>query len=277
MDMAIVAALLAVILVIVMVMYFRQFSRLQDVTEDRSLLTIANHSLTAQRDNWIANYDKLSASAAQHSKTLVSILDFLMEEAKVDPQWVLEKGGLDKGVMEYVHMLKSGLKAEQQVSTDYKEIIDKLRARREKLVRRVELIAFGEGLIPERDKTQIDLIVELIDHRIQGLKKFKSYVHERLDAAGIDKHEEQNATTGCRIGARLTDILGDHQLANLRVQEPDTGTTRPDTLDGLATVLGKEHDGDPRAGVMPGRDPSLRGEAVLAASAGAHGDEASSR
>jgi hypothetical protein len=108
MDMAIVAGVLAVILVIVMVMYFRQFSRLQDVTEDRSLLTIANHSLTTQRDNWIANYDKLSASAAQHSKTLVSILDFLMEEAKVDPQWVLEKGGLDKGVMEYVHSTQGG-------------------------------------------------------------------------------------------------------------------------------------------------------------------------
>jgi hypothetical protein len=143
MDMAIVAALLAVILVIVMVMYFRQFSRLQDVTEDRSLLTIANHSLTTQRDNWIANYDKLSASAAQHSKTLVSILDFLMEEAKVDPQWVLEKGGLDKGVMEYVHMLKSGLKAEQQVSTDYKEIIDKLRARRVQMMQPHHVLAYG--------------------------------------------------------------------------------------------------------------------------------------
>ena len=39
-------------------------------------------------------------------------------------------------------------------------------------------------------------------------EKFKQYVHERLDAAGVDKHEEQNAINGCRIGARLTDVLG---------------------------------------------------------------------
>ncbi|MGY3091100.1 hypothetical protein ACVWYF_004164 [Hymenobacter sp. UYAg731] len=40
-----------------------------------------------------------------------------------------------------------------------------------------------------------------------ALRRFKAYVHERLDAAGIDKHEEQNALNGCRIGARLTDVL----------------------------------------------------------------------
>jgi hypothetical protein len=266
MDMAIVAGVLAVILVIVMVMYFRQFSRLQDVTEDRSLLTIANHSLTTQRDNWIANYDKLSASAAQHSKTLVSILDFLMEEAKVDPQWVLEKGGLDKGVIEYVHGLKAALKAEAKAYVEANEIISKLRSRRVHMISRIMYLAYGST----EHIGQWDVAMNAAEKKIVALQDFKSYVHMRLDEAGIDKH-------GCRIGARLTDILGDHQLANLRVQEPDTGTTRPDTLDGLATVLGKEHVDDPRADVMPGLDPSLRGEAVLAASAGAHGDEASSR
>lgn len=38
-------------------------------------------------------------------------------------------------------------------------------------------------------------------------QQFKKYVHDRLDAAGIAKHEEQNALNGCRIGARLDDVL----------------------------------------------------------------------
>jgi hypothetical protein len=47
---------------------------------------------------------------------------------------------------------------------------------------------------------------------LEKLKKFKQYVHDRLDAAGIDKHEEQNATNGCRIGARLNDLLSVRSL-----------------------------------------------------------------
>lgn len=41
----------------------------------------------------------------------------------------------------------------------------------------------------------------------EKLQKFKDYVHKRLDDAGVDKHEEQNVINGCRIGARLDDVL----------------------------------------------------------------------
>lgn len=39
------------------------------------------------------------------------------------------------------------------------------------------------------------------------LQAFKDYVHARLDTAGVDRHDEQNAINGCRIGARLDDVL----------------------------------------------------------------------
>jgi hypothetical protein len=235
MDMAIVAGVLAVMLIIVLVMYFRQFSRHQDALEDRAFLEASNSHMKTQRDNWQSAYDKLSHSAAQHSKTLVAILDFLMEEAKVDELYILDKGGIDKALFDYVHRLKSSLKAEAQASTDYREIIDKLRIRRAKV----------QG---ERD----------------ALAKFKKYVHDRSTMQGIDKCEEMNAKNGCRIGSRLDLALF---VVPARVQEPDTGTTRPDTLDGLATVLGREHD-DPRADVAPGLHPSLMEHS------GPHGDEA---
>lgn len=40
-----------------------------------------------------------------------------------------------------------------------------------------------------------------------SLQAFKDFVHTTLDNAGVDKHEEQNATTGCRVGARLDDLV----------------------------------------------------------------------
>ncbi|MCC3156453.1 hypothetical protein LJ737_04345 [Hymenobacter sp. 15J16-1T3B] len=43
--------------------------------------------------------------------------------------------------------------------------------------------------------------------QVQNLRRFKTYVHSRLDQAGIDAHEAQNAVNGCRIGARLDDVL----------------------------------------------------------------------
>lgn len=42
---------------------------------------------------------------------------------------------------------------------------------------------------------------------LEALRKFKAYVHQRLDDAGVDPHAEQNALNGCRIGARLDDVL----------------------------------------------------------------------
>lgn len=42
--------------------------------------------------------------------------------------------------------------------------------------------------------------------RVRNLQAFKEYVHHRFDEANIDRHEEQNATTGCRVGARFDDL-----------------------------------------------------------------------
>ena len=51
--------------------------------------------------------------------------------------------------------------------------------------------------------------IHRLEGRIDKLQAFKDYVHARLDEFGVDKHEEQNATTGCRIGARLDDVLNE--------------------------------------------------------------------
>jgi plasmid maintenance system antidote protein VapI len=42
---------------------------------------------------------------------------------------------------------------------------------------------------------------------VQKLQGFKTYVHERLTAAGIDECEAANAVNGCRIGARLDEVF----------------------------------------------------------------------
>ncbi|SNC62369.1 hypothetical protein SAMN06265337_0656 [Hymenobacter gelipurpurascens] len=49
-------------------------------------------------------------------------------------------------------------------------------------------------------------IPELVDE-VRNLRKFKAYVHQRLDDAGVNPHDEQNAINGCRIGSRLDDVL----------------------------------------------------------------------
>lgn len=41
------------------------------------------------------------------------------------------------------------------------------------------------------------------------MKRFKDYVHERLDAAGIPTHPDgEHSKNGCRIGDRLDIVLG---------------------------------------------------------------------
>lgn len=52
--------------------------------------------------------------------------------------------------------------------------------------------------------------------QLEEAEKFKKYVHDRLDEIEIDKHEEQNAINGCRIGARLNDVVT--QTAQLLVR-----------------------------------------------------------
>ncbi len=48
---------------------------------------------------------------------------------------------------------------------------------------------------------------------IARLQAFKDYTNGRLDAAGIDRHDEANAVNGCRIGARLNDALAGGRVA----------------------------------------------------------------
>ena len=55
----------------------------------------------------------------------------------------------------------------------------------------------------------------------EALRRSKAYVHDRLDAAGVDPHHEQNALNGCRIGARLDDILKPATTRS-QVLKPDT-------------------------------------------------------
>jgi hypothetical protein len=77
-----------------------------------------------------------------------------------------------------------------------------------------------DGRLPEwRELVEIanpSTILALLSE-LEAAEKFKKYVHDRLDAAGIDKHEEQNALNGCRIGSRLDDVLAlrtDHHAAD---------------------------------------------------------------
>lgn len=56
--------------------------------------------------------------------------------------------------------------------------------------------------------------------KMEKLQAFKKYVHDRLDALGIDKHEEQNAINGCRIGSRIDDIVT--LISRDRLQPPSS-------------------------------------------------------
>lgn len=49
---------------------------------------------------------------------------------------------------------------------------------------------------------------------LRALQSFKSYVHQRFDEANIDRHEEQNAINGCRVGARFDDLERYMQLTD---------------------------------------------------------------
>ena len=46
-----------------------------------------------------------------------------------------------------------------------------------------------------------------LQQQVEKLQAFKDFVHTTLDKASVNKHEEQNATTGCRVGARLADLI----------------------------------------------------------------------
>lgn len=66
-------------------------------------------------------------------------------------------------------------------------------------MRRAERIA--------KDRAHYKALSEAQAATIAAREAFKAYVHRRLDEAGIDPHEEQNALNGCRIGARLDDVF----------------------------------------------------------------------
>ncbi len=50
-------------------------------------------------------------------------------------------------------------------------------------------------------------IIKNLKDDLEKAQGFKTYVHNRLDQAGVPEFQEQNATTGCRIGARLDYLL----------------------------------------------------------------------
>lgn len=50
--------------------------------------------------------------------------------------------------------------------------------------------------------------------RLAALQAFKAYVHQRFDEANIDRHEEQNAINGCRVGKRFDDLERYMQLTD---------------------------------------------------------------
>lgn len=83
------------------------------------------------------------------------------------------------------------------------------------------------------------LCIGCADKRLDAAERFKAYVHDRLDAMGIDPHTEANATTGCRIGPRLDDVrdllrtkdasigvLTDNLDALLRTYRPEAGRSQ---------------------------------------------------
>lgn len=68
----------------------------------------------------------------------------------------------------------------------------------------------ADALLELRDPPQSERSDRLValERERDALAAFKKYVHDRLTAAGIPEHEEANAVNGCRIGARLDDVLG---------------------------------------------------------------------
>lgn len=52
-------------------------------------------------------------------------------------------------------------------------------------------------------------VISQLEARVRELEKFKAYVHQRLDDAGIDTHPDgSHSKEGCRVGDRLDEVLG---------------------------------------------------------------------
>jgi len=116
-----------------------------------------------------------------------------------------------------------------------------------RLTRELDVALFGEenaaqqaslcDLVRPASKLVSQLQQESASYQAKAvaLQQFKDYVHGRLDAAGIDKCEEQNALNGCRIGARLDAVLA--QLEAKSVTGPACDLTPAHPGLALARIL----------------------------------------
>lgn len=75
------------------------------------------------------------------------------------------------------------------------------------------------------------------NNKAAQLQAFKDFVHETLDDAGVDKHEELNATSGCRVGGRLKDLIAVANVAFVARWAPEADErTRPGVSTRIALV-----------------------------------------
>jgi hypothetical protein len=81
----------------------------------------------------------------------------------------------------------------------------------------------------------LDCAAHAVDWRARALalQRFKDYVHQRLDEAGIPTHPDgEHSKAGCRVGDRLDIVLGEREqnaafgLAVLDVAREKLATTR---------------------------------------------------
>jgi hypothetical protein len=92
-----------------------------------------------------------------------------------------------------VETLRRSISASQMMRRNLQQMVDE----REAALRRVE---------EERD----------------ALAKFKAYVHQRLDEAGVSKDPESpHKAAGCRIGGRLDEVLAAREQAGLLRRQVD--------------------------------------------------------
>ena len=89
------------------------------------------------------------------------------------------------------------------------------------------------------------MLIATQQEQIAKLQAFKDFVHTTLDAAGVDKHEEQNATTGCRVGARLRDVIEASTLASPVAQWVSVVDRLPTEPDTYFVYAGQYTNGDP--------------------------------
>jgi len=60
--------------------------------------------------------------------------------------------------------------------------------------------------------------IEQLQERIEKLERFKAYVHQRLDDAGVETHPMgPHSAEGCRIGDRLDIVLNGRSQAVLDI------------------------------------------------------------